>query len=413
MTARRKTAPLLTPPRLAGAAAALLAAAAAVPALSQSFPNLPITPAQRATAQQVAQAGVPLSELAPNAPDSHTVKRGDTLWGISALFLRTPWRWPELWGMNMDQVRNPHLIYPGQRLVLEKVDGRARLRLAQPSNDAPIETVRVSPRTRVQPLPDLALPTLQPHLIEPFLAEPLIVEEGVLERAPRIVAAPDTRVLITQGDRAYARGLPEAPLREAASAAGDAYRIFRSARPLLDPVTRAVLGYEAQYVARAVLVRGESQEAVRTADGETRTLPVPASLDVVSAREEIRVGDRLLPEPPRELVSYVPRAPQQPLQGAAVVSMYGNAVGVAGQNQIVTLNKGRADGLEPGHVLAILKEGRRVLDRAQNGDREQIKLPDERNGLLMVFRSFDRLSYALVLETSEGVKVGDRLVSPR
>ncbi|MBL0421178.1 LysM peptidoglycan-binding domain-containing protein [Ramlibacter sp. AW1] len=370
--------------------------------------NFPITPSQRATAQQVAQAGVPLSELAPNAPDSYTVKRGDTLWAISGLFLRTPWRWPELWGMNLDQVRNPHLIFPGQQLFLEKIDGRARLRMGQPAPDAGLDTVRLSPRTRVEPLPEVALPTLQPHLIEPFLAEPLVVDEGVLERAPRIVAAPDTRVMITRGDRAYARGTPGAPLMEAPQRSGDDYRVFRSAKPLRDPYTQAILGYEAHYLGRAVLVRGETQDTTR---GEA--LPVPASLDIVSAREEMRVGDRLLPEPPRELVNYVPRAPQTPIQGAAVMSMYGTAVGVAGQNQVVTINKGRADGLETGHVLAILKEGRQLVDRSPSGEREQIKLPDERNGLLMIFRTFDRVSYGLIVETSEGVRIGDRLVNPR
>ena len=412
MKARRQGVSRITLTGLAGAGMTLVMAMAmaAAPAQAQNFP---ITPAQRATAQQVAQAGVPLSELAPDAPDSYIVKRGDTLWDISGLFLRSAWRWPQLWGMNMEQVRNPHLIYPGQRLFLEKVDGRARLRLAQPTGDAPVETVRVSPRTRVQALPDLALPTLQPHLIEPFLAEPLIVEEGVLEQAPRLVAASDTRVLLTQGDRAYARGLASNPLKQGATAAEDNYRVFRSARPLRDPVTRAVLGYEAQYVGRAVLVRGESQEAVRTASGDTQQMPVPATLDIVSAREEIRVGDRLVPEPKREMVSYVPRAPQAPLEGAAVVSIYGNAVGVAGQNQVVTINKGKADGMEPGHVLAIQTAGRQLIDRTQVGERTAIQLPSERSGMLMVFRSFDRLSYALVLQTAEGVKVGDRVISPR
>jgi len=410
MKARRQGVSRITLTGLAGTGMTLVMAMAAAPAQAQNFP---VTPTQRATAQQVAHAGVPLSELAPNAPDNYTVKRGDTLWDISGLFLRSAWRWPELWGMNMDQVRNPHLIYPGQRLFLEKVDGRARLRLAQSTGDAPVETVRVSPRTRVQALPDLALPTLQPHLIEPFLAEPLIVEEGVLEQAPRLVAASDTRVLLTQGDRAYARGLASNPLKQGNTAAEDSYRVFRSARPLRDPVTRAVLGYEAQYVGRAVLVRGESQEAVRTASGDTQQMPVPATLDIVSAREEIRVGDRLVPEPKREMVSYVPRAPQATIEGAAVVSIYGNAVGVAGQNQVVTINKGKADGMEPGHVLAIQTAGRQLIDRTQAGERTQIQLPSERSGMLMVFRSFDRLSYALVLQTAEGVKVGDRVTSPR
>ena len=180
----------------------LAAACLAAPAHAQ---NYPVTEAQRATANQVAQAGVPLSELASGAPDRYTIQRGDTLWDISRLYLLRPWRWPELWGMNLDSIRNPHLIYPGQVLVLERRDGRATLRLAQDAGDRPVGTVRVSPRVRAQPLPDNALPTLQPHLIEPFLAEPLIVGEDTLLRAPRIVATTEERVLISRGDRAYAR----------------------------------------------------------------------------------------------------------------------------------------------------------------------------------------------------------------
>ncbi|HYD74541.1 MAG TPA: LysM domain-containing protein [Ramlibacter sp.] len=394
-------------PPLARRAAAILAAAAfALPVLAQ-----PVTPGQRATAQQVAQAGVPLSELAPNAPDRYTVKRGDTLWDLSKLFLSSPWRWPELWGMNLQDVRNPHLIYPGQQLVLEREGGRARLRLAQGDGALPTETVRVSPRVRVQPLADTSLPTLQPHLIEPFLSEPMIVDEGTLEHAPRIVAAPENRVLIARGDRVYARGSAEAPLM-LKTGGGDEYRVFRNAVPLRDPVTRAVLGYEAQYLGSARLVRGEDKATVQERSGDTRELPVAATLDVVSARSEMRVGDRLLPDPGRQLVSYTPRAPEGRIEGA-VVSMYGESVALAGQNQVVVINKGTADGLAPGHVLAIQHTGATLVDRSQPGERTEIKLPNERNGLMMVFRPFERLSYALILETGQGVKVGDRVVNPR
>jgi LysM repeat protein len=377
--------------------------------------NFPITPIQRSTAEQVAQAGVPLADLAPNAPDNYAVKRGDTLWSIAQLYLTTPWRWPELWGMNLQEVRNPHRIYPGQQLVLEKSGGRARLRLQQAQgtiDTPPTDTVRVSPRTRIETLADTALPTLQPHLIEPFLAEPIIVGEGALLRAPRIVAAGDGRVLLTRGDRAYARGVEDAPLKEKVAGRSDEYRVFRDAQPLRDPVTRAVLGYEAQYLGKAELVRGEAMQAVRTSGGDLKSTPVPATIDIVSAREEMRVGDRLLPEPPRQLVSYVPRAPERPVDGA-VVSMYGTAVAMAGQNQVVVINKGTADGVESGHILAILKDGGQVLDKSQPGERTQIKLPDERNGLMMVFRPFEKLSYALILEITDGVKVGDRVVNPR
>jgi LysM repeat protein len=399
MMAHRKA--LAGRPPLAWHAAAVLAAAlAALPAQAQ---NLTITPQQRATAQQVAQAGVPLSELAPNAPDTYTVKKGDTLWAISTMYLTSPWRWPELWGMNMEEVRNPHRIYPGQTLVLEKANGLARLRVeGQPAT----ETVRVSPRIRYQATGDGSIPTLSPGAIEPFLAEPVIVGEGALVRAPRIVATTDERVLLTRGDRLYARSSDGTQMSDAGGRAND-YRVFRNAVPLRDPYTHVVLGYEAQYLGRVSLVRGEGTQTV-----DNRTTPIPATLDVVAARSEMAVGDRLLPEPERQLVSYAPRAPAQQVD-AAVVSVYGDAVGLVGSNQVVVINKGIADGLESGHVLAVQRAGQRITDRSQPGEHAEIQLPSERNGLLMVFRPFERLSYALVLETTHEVQIGDRVVNPR
>ncbi|HSV34763.1 MAG TPA: LysM peptidoglycan-binding domain-containing protein [Ramlibacter sp.] len=390
--------------------AALAGALLATPAVAQNFP---ITSGQRSTAEQVAQAGVPLSELAPDAPEEYTVKRGDTLWGISSVFLTNAWRWPELWGMNMEAVRNPHLIYPGQHLVLEKADGRARLRVREAAVDAaPTETIRVSPRTRIEPLADASVPTLRTHLIEPFLAEPVIVDEAGLLKAPRIVAAPDSRVMMTRGDRAYARGAATTPLMPRVAGRNDEYRVFRNAKPLKDPITQSILGYEAQYLGKASLVRGESSETVKTGSGGQETLVVPATIDIVSAKEEMRVGDRLLPEPPRQFLSYVPHAPGGPMNGT-IVSVYGDAVSVAGQSQVVVINKGTADGVEMGHVLAILKDGERRVDRSQAGERTPMKLPSERNGLMMVFRPFEKLSYALILEINDTVKVGDRVASPR
>ena len=395
-----------------------LAVAGALVAAPTGAQNFPITPQQRSTAQQVASAGVPLSELAPNAPDSYTVKKGDTLWAISGIFLKSPWRWPELWGMNMQEVQNPHLIFPGQQLFLEKADGRARLRMGQQPGAQPVagvppgDTIRVSPRIRYETVGDTSIPTLQPHLIEPFLAEPVVVGEGELERAPRLVGTQDTRVLMTRGDRAYARGRNGTPLLESDPRRIDEYRVFRNAVALRDPVTNQVLGYEAKYLGKAQLVRGESVQPVRTAGGGAEQAVVPATLDIVAAREEMRVGDRLLPEPPRQLTSYVPRAPTQAVEGR-IVSVYGDAVALAGQNQVVAINKGVADGVQVGHVMAILKDGARIDDRSQPGERARIKLPDERNGLLMVFRTFDRVSYALVLEITDSVQIGDRVTSPR
>ena len=178
-----------------------------------------------------------------------------------------------------------------------------------------------------------------------------------------------------------------------------------------DPTTGAILGYEAQFVGKAELVRGESAQQVLNKDGKTTTEIVPATIDIVVAKEEMRVGDRLVPEPERTSQSYVPRAPATAITGQ-IVSVYGSAVRFAAENQVVVVNRGIKDGLEVGHVMAILKDGERLTDRTDNA-RTPIKLPNERNGLLMVFKTYENLSYALVLQITDGVKVGDRIVNPK
>ena len=412
LTARHPLTPSF-PPRtsLLGATAWLALATAMAPAGAQNFP---ITPQQRATATAVAQAGVPLSELVPNAPDSHTVKRGDTLWAISALFLKSPWRWPELWGMNLDDIRNPHLIYPGQVLVLDRSGGRARLLLRTDENGSDVPTVRLSPRTRAEPLANGAIAPISMQAIEAFLTDTQIVDESTFSRAPRIVATPQSRVLVSQGDRAYARGQysdgePGTPLL-AGPDQPQAYRVFRNATPLKDPVSGDVIGFEALPVGKAALVRGESSRTVTNDFGRTQTEQVPATIDIVQAREEMRVGDRLLPEPPVDLTPYVPHAPAQSLEGR-VVSVSGNAVTFAAQNQVVVINRGTAHGVERGHVLALQRGSAAITDKT-DAARPTLQLPGERNGLMMVFRTFEQLSYALVLEITDGVKVGDRFTSP-
>ena len=387
-----------------GALTVFAGALLVAPAQAQNFP---ISSGQRATAQQVAERGVPLSELAPGAPDTYVVKRGDTLWGISGMYLKRPWRWPELWGMNLKALPNPHLIFPGQTLYLEKDGGYARLRTSARGEP---DTVRVSPRTRSDSLADTALPTLKPHLIEPFLVGPLVVDADVLERAPRIVATVDHRVLMADGDRAYARGDAANPLR-AEPGAPRHYRIFRDAIALKDPVTGEILGYEAQYVGKAELVRGESLE--ETADGKGGKVVeyVPATVELTATKQEVRAGDRLLPAPARAFVSYTPRAPQMEVD-ARVVSIYGgSSVTYAAQNQVIAINRGTQDGMEAGQVLHIMTMGDRIKDSTDEA-KTVIKLPSERNGHVMVFRTFDRVSYALILEISTGVRVGDRLVNP-
>ncbi len=358
--------------------------------------RLPVLPEWRDTAQRVASAGVPLSELAPNAPDSHTVKPGDTLWGISTLFLTSPWRWPELWGMNLEQIRNPHLIYPGQVLMLEKVDGRARLRMAGAAGAGePTNTVRLSPRVRAELLDNGAIAAIPLHLIGPFLNEAVVFNGNELDTAPRVVATQEGRVMVSRGETAYVRG--------DLGGARD-FRLFRELVPLADPLTKEVLGYEGRYVGTAELTRAGGNTTV---DGKAAL--VPATFRVTSTRIEAGVGDRLSPVPQQELVAYVPRSPANPVEGR-IVSIYGDGVR-AGQNQIVTINRGQRDGMERGHILAVWRAGRSAVDRT-SADKAPMRLPDERHGLMFVFRVFDRVSYALVLNVQEPVRAGDRFTQP-
>ena len=366
---------------------------AALPALALDA----VSPAQRATAQQVAQNGVPLSALAPNAPASHTVQRGDTLWAIASLFLKTPWRWPELWGMNLQDIRNPHLIYPGQVLVLVKDGDRASLRLAKSGPEgqgvAPTNTVKLSPKVRSQLLDNGAISSIPLHLIGPFLTEALVLSQDELANAPRIVATQEGRVMISRGETAYVRG----NLGGARS-----FTLFRESKPLKDPGTGEVLGYEAGFVGTADFVRAEGTQP------GTGT-PVPATFVMSSARQEAGVGDRLSPTPAQDFSAYMPHPPSAALEGQ-VVSIYGEALS-AGQNQIVAINKGTREGIERGHVLALWRAGSKATDRT--GESAQpIQLPDERTGLLFVFRVFDRVSYALILSALDPVKPGDRFTQP-
>jgi hypothetical protein len=372
-------------------ASSFVVAAIALAAAQAQAVTWPVTPEQRSTAQQVAQAGVPLSELAPNAPDQYTVKRGDTLWDISSIFLRTPWRWPELWGMNLDQIRNPHLIYPGQVLLLDRSGGRARLRVAGPDG-----TTRLSPRIRSSAVGDDAIASIPFGIIEPFLNEAIVFNTDELNSAPRIVAAPENRVMMGRGDLAYVRGGELGGARN--------YRVFREAKPMLDPTTKEVLGYEAFFVGAAEYLRsGESRPG---ADGGTE---VASTFKITEVKREAVVGDRMAIVPPREFTNYAPHAPSQPTSGQ-IMSIYGEGVN-AGQYQVVALNKGAADGLERGHVLALWRAGQSQIDRT-DGSRTPIKLPDERNGMLFVFRTFERVSYALIISGTHPASAGDYFSQP-
>jgi len=373
-----------------GAAQVALLAALVLPGIAAAQPatsRLPVTEEQRHTAEQVAQLGVPLSALAANAPDTHTVKSGDTLWDISSLFLTSPWRWPELWGMNKAQIANPHLIYPGQTLRLVKSDGRARLEVAGAESAQPGDVMKLSPTVRDVTERE-AVPSIPNRVIEPFLSQPAVVSPDEVAQYPRIVATQEQRVYTGRGDTIYARGITDERIER--------YNVFRPARPLYDPDDvdrRRPIAYEAFYLGAAQVTKA----------GEVATLQIRES------KQEIGVGDRLAPVIRQPVLAYVPRRPDSPIDGR-IVSIYGG-VNEGGTQSIVALNRGARHGVQIGYVLALLDTGETVLDRT-SARREYIKLPDERIGMMFVFRVFDEISYALVFRTSKSVKVGDRFVEP-
>jgi hypothetical protein len=297
--------------------------------------------------------------------------------------------------MNLEQIRNPHLIYPGQVLVLDKKDGRATLRLATGEGEPGMaNTVRLSPRVRSELLEGGAIATIPLNLIGPFLTEAIVFEANELAGAPRIVATQEGRVMVSRGETAYVRG-------DLAGARD--FRLFRQLAPLADPLTKEVLGYEGRYVGTAVLAK------TGNAQGGDRGLPEPDTFTVSSTRLEAVVGDRLSPVPQQELVAYVPHAPATPVDGR-IVSLYGDGLR-AGQNQVVVINRGRRDGVERGHVLALWRAGVEAVDKTSGGA-VTLRLPDERHGLLFVFRTFERVSYALILTVKDPVRAGDRFTQP-
>ncbi|MFL6679026.1 MAG: LysM peptidoglycan-binding domain-containing protein [Burkholderiaceae bacterium] len=369
-----------------------LAVLAATPSVTQAFP---ITPQQRETANQVAAKGVPLSELAENAPDTYTVKRGDTLWHISGMFLKSPWRWPELWGMNLDQIHNPHLIYPGQLLVLEKIDGMARLKIGNTLGGAG-DTVKLSPSIRSESSESAAISSIPMNLIGPFLTDAMIFDENELAKAPRVVAGEEGHTLLARGNSAYVLG----DLGNTRN-----WQIFREPKPLVDPDTKQILGYEARFVGTAE----RKQDGEARPGAQTGGLNVPSTFIVTGNREDAQVGDRLAPAAVRDFAPFVPHSPANPVDGK-VVSLYGDAMS-AGSNHIVALNRGARDGLERGTVLALWHEGAVTHDKSvQKG--ALIKLPDERIGSVFVFRVFDRMAYGLVMDTTQPTLPGDRVTQP-
>jgi len=330
-----------------------------------------------------ASAAEPL-KLVDNPPDRHVVVRGDTLWGISGKFLKEPWRWPEIWNMNREEIKNPHLIYPGQVVYLDRSGKTPRLRLGKPVKSGG-GTVKLQPHVYSDPVQQ-AIPSIPPNQIEPFLSQPLVVEQGELDTVPRIVAGPEYRGMMGNGDQAFATAIPDASVVR--------WNVFRPGKPLIDPDTGNTIGYEAFFLGNANLVQ----------PGE------PAALQITVAKEEIMRGDRLIPAPPVNIISYVPHRPDNQV-AARVMTIYGG-VSEGGRASIVSLNRGRNDGLEVGHVLALFRNRVSSAIDQDTMQRVDTPIPEERYALVFVFRVFNGVSYALVLESSKPVTIGDYVRNP-
>lgn len=328
--------------------------------------------------------------LRPGHPDVYTVVKGDTLWDISGEFLSKPWLWPEIWQIN-PQIENPHLIYPGDQIALVYVDGQPRLSLRRgdagrtfrmsPSSDS--DTEKLAPKIRATPL-ESAIPTVSLDAIQGFLVQNRVVEPQILEAAPYVLQGESERLVLGAGDRVYVRGQ---------LADSESFSIVRKGPLYVDPETNEVLGREATYIGMGTAVAQNDQVA---------------TFRLASTREEVQIGDRVLPTEERRVDStFFPRAPDETVTGQ-IISVF-NGVTQVGQYDVVVLNRGGREGLEVGDVLAIYKRGALARDRIAN---ETIRLPSERAGLLMVFRTFEKLSYGLVLATERPLSVFDEIRNP-
>lgn len=363
-----------------------------------------------ATAPEPAEDPIPVAEPAPlvipeaakpepvvlkqDHPRRYVVVKGDTLWGIASRFLRDPWRWPEVWHSNT-QVANPHLIYPGDVLMLVYIDGKPAIEVRRNNQQVGRASVdddgltgsgsnyKLSPRIRVEELAQ-AIPTIPLDVIGPFLTRPLVVKKNELEDKPYVVSSDGEHLITGAGNRIYVSDLEESDIAD--------YAVVRRREAYRDPETGRVLGYEAQHVA----------------DARVQRFGDPATLLLVSSNREVLNGDRLVPvEGGFGEFSFIPRAPKAEIKGSIVAVVDG--VTQIGQYQVVVLNRGLQDDLEPGHVLAVYQQGKRVPDPVGWGS---VRLPDEEAGHLMVFRVFDHLSYALVMDATRPMHVADKVTNP-
>ena len=340
-----------------------------------------------------------------NAPDRYVVVKGDTLWDISNKFFKDPWKWPQIWGFNKESIKDPHWIYPGNVVFLDYVNKRLHfgqqiktttttptditLVPAIPANPANPEMAisrnlnldKLSPEVRILNADHDAIASIPASIIGPFLDKPLVIEDDEFENAPTLIGTVEKRSLLSFGDTAFARNLP--------GDKGPLWQLYRPGKKYRDPDSGETLGYEAIYLGEANLQKHD----------EISTLKITKSV------LDIQVGDNLIQSTVTLPNNYIPRAPSTKMS-AKVMSIYGG-MEQAGQNAIIVINKGKRDGLENGHVLALYKESESAKYKGNS-----YKLPAIRYGLVFVFRTFDKVSYALVMEVQNTVQLLDSLETP-
>ncbi len=317
--------------------------------------------------------------MAPDAPARYVVQPGDTLWDISAKFLTDPWYWPEIWHIN-PQVANPHLIYPGDELALTWVDGKPQVTLATSG------ATRLSPRVRVNPLTD-AVRAIPYDRVAAFMSRPSVLSTEQVKGAPYVAYGRDDRLASAVGNDIYVRRLSN-------SKVGNRYSIYHLADELKDPDDGDVLGYQGVY----------------TGEADVKRLGDPSTLLVVDSARETLEGDILLPVAGDAKMDFIPRPPAKKIDGK-VMSVIDDRTVVA-QHDIIIINRGARDGLEPGHVLTIWQAGEQVRDTTDHAVSRTMETPEERMGVFMVFKTYDRLSYGLALESEREIEIGDTVRTP-
>ncbi len=330
----------------------------------------------------------------PEHPQTYIVQEGDTLWDISSVFLRDPWYWPEIWFKN-PQVQNPHLIYPGDTLAIVYIGGERRVQLLSRGADGSVlaqtegglKVVKVNPRVRTKSI-DATIPAIPIESIRHLLERPQIVDEDTLNNSAYVLSSLDNHLVNSTNDKLYVRKL------DTTKGAGR-YQIYRPNRALYDPITNELLGHEALYVGEsALLLRGD-----------------PASVRVTNAVREILRNDRVMPMDNTNFErDFFPRPPSSDVSGEIVALL--NSISKSGAFQTIAINLGNRDGLESGNILRILRAGDIVPDATEQDPDFKVKLPDEKIGMAMVIRSFEKMSYALIMEADMPISVSDYVESP-